>query len=60
MRETKVLYVTNMTKLPENCLECNVVLCRLPEQRNSDRLLKKYLKQRHENCPLFVTEVEYE
>lgn len=53
-----VVYQTDMKELPESCGECTVFSCRLPEKKNTykDEIKKKYLKVRHENCPLILIE----
>ena len=46
---TKVLYVTGMTELPENCNDCTMSQqgCNKPLNRHRDKVLKPYLNKRH-------------
>lgn len=53
----KVYYETKMNSIPSNCLDCIMCdngACRLPDAKNSnsDSILRKYLKERHKDCPL--------
>lgn len=43
---------TNMGSMPANCMECANEFCPLPLSKRGDTLLKKYLRKRHEECPL--------
>lgn len=47
-------------KLPESCLDCTNVHCHLPLARSktqaTDKVLKKYKTQRHEECNLEAEE----
>ena len=49
----KIYYCTDMTKLPDNCLECDMVHCGLPGIKN---VTKAYRKKRHKRCPLATAE----
>lgn len=44
--------ITN--NIPESCVECYSLNCSLPYPKNSykDKVKKKYITQRHEDCPL--------
>lgn len=43
-----------MKRLPDNCLDCDVHLCKLPLKQNKyePEIKKQYKKKRHEKCPL--------
>lgn len=52
-----IVYKTEMETMPNNCMECDCVLCRLPLALTSrggltDRVKKEYTKKRHKACPL--------
>lgn len=50
---------TLMEELPQNCVECLEMGCRLPEKagwRNTGDILKPFTKKRHPDCPLVIEE----
>ena len=57
----KIVYVTTMTELPENCLECTLELCTKPCWQNDyEKIKKPYRTKRHRNCPLIEMEIDDE
>jgi hypothetical protein len=56
----KICYVTTMTELPANCLECTVFGCDLPNRKNrsgvTDICKIAYRTKRHKDCPLIEVE----
>jgi hypothetical protein len=51
----KVVRVTFMPELPENCAECTEGNCNFPNKvKENGRVVldSKYLRERHEKCPL--------
>ena len=57
----KILKIT-VDELPETCLDCTNLHCHLPLARSktqaTDKVLKKYKTQRHENCILEIEKCE--
>lgn len=54
-----VVKITKMADIPESCLMCSEVSCNLGASKtNPEVLLKKYLTERHKDCPLRVMELE--
>ena len=53
-----IYYKVKLDKLPENCNRCPLHWCRLPCKLGVYEfvLKKKYMTQRHEDCPLEVKE----
>lgn len=53
-----IWFKTNLNELPENCVKCPCHWCRLPCKNNTYEpiIKKKYMAQRHEDCPLKVEE----
>jgi hypothetical protein len=53
-----VIKITNMKKLPNNCVACKEMGCTLGTLKNNqDKVKEKYQKTRHEDCPLRVESI---
>lgn len=55
-----IWFETKLEKIPENCKDCKCHWCSLPLKKSyygyADELKKKYITQRHEDCPLKIKE----
>ena len=58
----RICYVTKLDKIPNNCVECEMLGCTLPIKltRGAEVVKKAYINKRHKNCPLKVLEVTEE
>lgn len=54
-----IMMKTNLEKIPESCVDCQFEDCRLPLRKNGYSLKNKYLKKRHEDCPLVKIRLAY-
>lgn len=59
MEENRVVWFkTCLDAIPDNCKDCACHWCHLPLKKQkwgyADELKKKYLVQRHEDCPLHL------
>lgn len=53
MKQKHIVYETNMTEIPQSCLDCQMYLCTLPcNARDNTKINEPYLKKRHKQCPL--------
>lgn len=63
MEENRVVWFkTHLDAIPDSCKDCACHWCYLPLKKRkwgySDELKKKYLTQRHEDCPLHLETVK--
>ena len=57
----QIVYITTMTELPKNCLECTLELCTKPcWDYNIERIKKAYWTKRPKDCPLAEMEIDDE
>lgn len=50
-----IFFKTDLKGLPNSCLECTMFHCDLPMYKSKsrrDEVKDKYIKKRHEHCPL--------
>lgn len=47
-----IVWKTKLDTIPQNCRECPLVHCTMPESRRGDKILKAYMNKRHPACPL--------
>lgn len=54
-----VVYLIELTGVPESCLKCPIASCHLPVMRKRpDTIKKAYLNKRHSQCPLYLVDPE--